>query len=87
MAVIDSELLEQIRQAGGKRVPVIITCTDRCEPVVEALKQTGVLVTSTDSMILGSIGAVITADQLDVITSMSGIDTVEYDQEARELDR
>ena len=87
MTNIDSEVLRHLNQARGGSVPIIITCGDECESVVEALNRARILVTNTGSMVLGSIGASITADQLDVLKSIPAIYAVEHDKEAHILNR
>lgn len=85
MASVDSELLTQLERAGNSRVPVLISCENECKPVVKSLKQAGIRITSTQSMVLGSIGAEITADQLVVVKKIPGISAIEYDSEVKAL--
>lgn len=85
MVTVDSEILKQFEQTNCKIVPVIIICHDECEPIVTALKRAGIKVSSTESSILGSIGAEITADQVEIIKDLSGISAIEYDQEVNAL--
>ena len=82
MPAVDAELLKLFEQAQGKPVPVLITCQSECESVVTALKRKRIRITNTKSMILGVIGAEVTADQLEDIKSVPGISAIEHDQTA-----
>ena len=85
MPNIDPVLMERLAQGGGKPVPVLVVCGDRCAAVTAALTQAGIKVTSTESAVLGSIGAEISPAQLETIKSIKGISAIEYDQEAEML--
>lgn len=81
MDVVDSALLKQFDRAGNKPVSVIITCRSKCRGVIKALENAGIRITSTQSMVLGSIAAEITKDQLSFLQTVTGISAIEYDHE------
>ncbi len=82
MVHVDPELLKQLDEGGLKLVPVVITCRDKCEAVVEALEQAGVKITSKESMVFGVFSAEITDSEGDLIKSQPEVSAIEYDQEA-----
>lgn len=84
--IIDQEVFEKLDKAGDQPVSVIITCEDECSAVHKALRDGGINVTGTDSMILGSLAAQITKDQLPFLKTISGISAIEYDREAKALE-
>ncbi len=86
MVNIDKELLEQLNRAGGRPVPIIITCQSECESIVKDLEQAGIRIISKESIVLGTISAEITIDQIEIIREIPGVCAVEYDQEAKALD-
>jgi hypothetical protein len=85
MASVDSELLTQLERAGNRAVPVLISCENECKSVIKSLEQAGIRITSTQSMVLGSIGAEITADQLEIVKKIPGVSAIEYDTEVKAL--
>ncbi len=86
MNVVEQELIEQLDSAGNKPVSVIITCQSKCDAVLKALEDAGVRILSTESMVLGSIAAEITKDQLSILQSVAGISAIECDREVRALE-
>ena len=86
MNVVEQELMEQLDCAGNKPVSVIITCQSKCDAVLKALEDAGVRILSTESMVLGSIAAEITKDQLSILQSVAGISAIECDREVRALE-
>ena len=86
MDVVDLELMEQFDRAGNKPVSVIITCQSKCHAVIKALEDAGIRITSTGSMVLGSIAAEITKDQLSFLQTVTGISAIEYNHEVRALE-
>ena len=85
MATVDPQVTEKLKQAGDRSVPVLIVCGDACDSVRKALDKAGVKISSTESMVLGSIGAEITADQMETVKSIPGISYIEFDEEAKAL--
>ncbi len=85
MVFVDPLLLEQLEKAENKLVPIIISCKNDCEPIIDSLKQAGIHVTSTQSAVLGSFAARIAADQIEVLETTPGISSIEYDQEVKAL--
>ena len=83
MAIVDPEILQQLERTSCKTIPVLVICNNECESVVKALEQAGIQVTNTESSIMGSIGAEITAEQLEIIKAVPGVSAIEYDQEAK----
>ena len=84
--IIDQEVLGKLDKAGDQPISVIITCEDECGAVYKALRDGGIKVTGTDSMILGSLAAQITKDQLPFLKTIFRISAIEYDREAKALD-
>jgi hypothetical protein len=86
MDVVDRELMEQFDSAGNRPVSVIITCQSKCHAVIKALEEAGIRITNTESMVLGSIAAEITKDQLSFLQTVAGISAIEYNHEVRTFD-
>ena len=86
MMNVESKLMEKLREVGEGSVPVLIVCGDACKAVRMSLERADIKITSTDSMVLGSIGADLRADQVETVRLIPGIiSAIELDEEARAL--
>ena len=85
MTSIDPRVTEKLKEAGDRRVPVLIFCGDACESVRKALDKAGIEISGTESMVLGIISAELTADEVTTANSVAGVTYVEFDEEAKTL--
>jgi hypothetical protein len=85
MIHIDPELKRKLAQNIEQPVAAIVSCEGKCEEVIERLKSAGVIISSTESMLVGIIMIQLTRDQLEHLESakIPGLLAIEYDRETR----
>lgn len=85
---IDPELKRQLAQRIEKPVAAIVSCEEKCEGVIERLRESGIIVSSTESKLVGVIMIRLTKDQLEHLESVQipGISAIEYDRETRVME-
>ena len=73
------------RTGDGELMKVIVTCGERCEEVTEELRNAGISVTNIERMLVGSVDALVTHEQLQSIRTIPGVIAVEPDEEVKAL--
>lgn len=88
MIHIDPELKHKLAQNIEQPVAAIVSCEGQCEGVVERLRSAGVIISSTESTLVGIIMIQLTRDQLEhlELAKIPGISAIEYDRENRVLE-
>ena len=85
MMHIDPELKRKLAQNNKQPVAAIVSCEGTCEDVIKRLRAAGVIISSTESALLGVIMIQLTKAQLEHLESakIEGITAIEYDRETR----
>lgn len=81
MIEIDPILIEKLNNPTAKNVPALVVCEDHCKSVYNKIRDLGIHVSNPDTVMLGVVSVQISKRDLDQLKSISGISSIEYDEE------